>query len=70
MTYTARKIQFIVDAIYSFIEAKDSTEADIRRTVITYLNIDPEFFTDAELDGFETAIQNAFHPDANQSNNN
>ena len=69
MNYTAKKKEFIVTSILSFIEANDSTEADIRRAIIMYLNNDSEFFTDAQLDTFESAIQRTYHPEEESPTN-
>lgn len=67
MKYTAKKMEFIVKAINCFIEAQDTTEADVRRSILTYLNIDPDFFSDEQLDTFEEKIQEAYHPYDNPS---
>ena len=61
MQYTAKMKQFISDSILCFIRAKDSTEADIRRTIISFMNRDRGFFTDAQIEEFEDVLNEVYH---------
>lgn len=61
MQYTAKKIQFIKDSIICFIQAKDQTEADIRRTIMMFLNTDSDFFSDTDLEELEQEIAVIYH---------
>lgn len=66
MSYTAKKRQFIVNSILSFIDNSNFTESDIRKIVLSYLNEDKEFFSDEQLELFENKLNSRSSNNDNQ----